>query len=166
MKYVCDTMWTVLLVWEQIWLDRVDTNRKIGYNNVTCGWWDCKKPDENLVPTMSMKGLKYLSTNLWLTEKKENWRERERERQVSSVNMGLLSYGQADRLALHQKRTWKDEIWAISPFAMDEACTNETHPCAPPPAPLSIAFQESSIHPSLCLSFTPVLHVSVYPPQL
>lgn len=35
----------------------------------------------------------------------ERDRERERERGVRGVNMGLLSFGQADRLAPHQKHS-------------------------------------------------------------
>lgn len=65
--------------------------------------------------------------------------------------MCLLSFGQADRLASHQKqRTWKEEIWDISIFHW----TNETtihvllqQPCFLLPSRIS------SIPPSVSLSF-------------
>lgn len=63
--------------------------------------------------------------------------------------MGLLSFGQADGLALPQKHnTPTEEIWAISPCAAEEARTNETivHVHNPP----TLAFQESLIPPSVC----------------
>lgn len=83
------------------------------------------------------------------------------KRDVRGVNVGLLSLGQADGLAAHQRHsTWKEKIWVISLFATEEVCTNETIICVlNHQTLLPLLSRNLSIPPAVCLSFQLLLPV-------
>lgn len=129
----------------------VVAERKIAHNNVTpCGWWDCKKPDEKLETTLSVRGLKWLPTSLWLRERREgDWNE--------GSKYGSFEFRPGRRIGFtsekqHMKR---GNLGDFSICHGGGPYKWSYHPCAPPSNLLPIAFQDSSLPPSLCLSFIP-----------
>lgn len=126
--------------------------------NLLWSWWAYKKTDANLTPTLRMRGLKKLST------REEEYEKVERERGVRGSKYGSFEFwpGRQIGSASETQHMKRGNLGDFSICHRGSLYKWNYHPCTQPPTPLSMAFQESSICPAVCLSFQLVIPVFSY----